>query len=42
MYRETALLVSPLAAELPDSIATRRTPARLAASSVAAMSWYPG
>ncbi len=42
MYLETALLVSPLAAELPDSITTRRTPACLAAASVPAMSWYPG
>ena len=42
MYLETALLVSPLAAELPDSIATRRTPACLAAAGVQAMSWYPG
>jgi hypothetical protein len=38
MYRDTALLVSPLAAELPDSITTRRTPARLAAASVPARS----
>ena len=42
MYLETALLLSPLAAELPDSITTRRTPASLAAASVPAMSWYPG
>ena len=42
MYLETALLVSPLAAELPDSITTRRTPARLASASVPAVSWYPG
>jgi hypothetical protein len=42
MYLETALLLSPLAAELPDSITTRPTPASLAAASVPAMSWYPG
>src|SRR6266550_936258 len=34
MYRETALLVSPLAAELPDSITTRRTPACLASTTL--------
>ena len=38
MYRETALFMSPLAAELPDSMTTRWTPARLASASVPAMS----
>ena len=42
MYLETALLMSPLAAELPDRSTTRRTPACLAPASVPARSWYPG
>jgi phosphotriesterase-related protein len=42
LYLETALLMSPLAAELPESSATCLTPACLASASVPAMSWYPG
>lgn len=41
MYLETALLMSPLAAELPESSTTCLTPACLASASVPAMSWYP-
>jgi len=38
IYLEMALLMSPLAAELPESSATCRTPACLASASAPAMS----
>jgi hypothetical protein len=39
MYRETALVVSPLAAALLESRTTCSTPARLASCSVAGVFW---